>query len=214
LFAQGPRAETKAAEVHDVALPDGSVITVGAQSQVDYEFTEKERRAKVASGDAFFVVNKDATRPFIVSVDDVKITAVGTKFEVRRRSEGVNVAVAEGIVEVSQPAAEPIRLQQGQTVMASRQTQPSVQPVSARDIGAWRNGRLVFDNATLGDLVSDANRYGTVRIVIEDPVLAKERITSSFRAAQVEGVLQSLQAVLPLTVQRADNGDIVLRARR
>ncbi|MDY6945562.1 MAG: FecR domain-containing protein [Pseudomonadota bacterium] len=214
LFAQASRAETKPAEIRELTLPDGSVVTVGAQSQVDHEFTAKQRRARLTDGDAFFVVSTEAARPFIVSVDDVRITAVGTRFEVRRRSEGVNVAVADGSVEVSWPDAEPVRLQAGEAVMVRKQTQPTVQSIAARDIGAWRQGRLVFDDATLGDLVSDANRYGTVRIVIEEPALAKERINTSFRVAQVEGVLQSLQAVLPVTVQRADNGDIVLRARR
>lgn len=214
VFFQGPQLETQVAEVRDVTLPDGSVITLGAQSQLDYEFTSQQRRATLAGGDAFFSVSKDATRPFIVTVDAVQITVVGTQFEVRRRSEGVNVAVVEGIVEVSQPATEPVRLQRGQSVVAVEHSQPTIQSVSTQDIAAWREGRLVYDNATLGDLVADANRYGTTRIIIEDPQLAKERITSSFRTTQVAGVLETLQTSLPLTVEHQADGDIVLRARR
>lgn len=214
LFLRTPHIATQVAEVRDETLPDGTVITLGAQSRLDYEFTSQARRATLTGGDAFFAVSKDAARPFIVSVDDVRIEVVGTQFEVRRRSEGVSVAVAEGIVEVSQPATDPVRLQRGEAVMAVKRAQPTIQPVSARDIAAWRDGRLVYDNATLGDLVADVNRYGTTRITIEDPRLANERITSSFRATEVEGVLETLQLALPLTVERQSDGDIVLRARR
>ena len=214
LFFRNPQIATEVAEVRDVTLPDGSVVTLGGQSQLDYKFTSTERRATLTAGDAFFSVSKDEKRPFIVSVDKVQITAVGTQFEARRRIEGVNVAVAEGSVEVSQTAGEPVRLQRGQSLMADQRTQPTIQPVKARDVGAWRQGRLVFDNATLGDLVADANRYGTTRIIIKDAPLAKERFNSSFRVDQLEGVLESLQVALPLTVQREANGDIALSARR
>ena len=213
LFVRGSRIETPVGEVRDATLSDGTVVTLGAKSQLDHDVREGKRRVKLLEGEAFFVVTEDAGRPFIVSIDDVSVIAVGGKFEVRRRAEGVNVAVLEGSVEVAQPAAKPVHVQAGEGVTAVKQRQLEVGSVRPNDIGAWREGRMVYENATLGDLAADAHRYGTARIIIETPQLAKQRITSSFRAAQVEGVLQTLQVALPITIRRESNGDIVVRAR-
>lgn len=212
LVFRGSRIETQVGEVRDVTLPDGTVLTLGAKSQLDHDIGKRQRRVELLEGEAFFAVSEDAERPFIVVVDDVSITAVSTQFEVRRRSASVKVAVLEGIVEVAQPAAEPVRVQPGEGVVAVKRQQLDVSSVRTNDIGAWREGRLVYENATLADLAADANRYGTARIIIETPPLAQERITSSFKATQVEGVLQALQVALPIAIRRESNGDIVLRA--
>jgi transmembrane sensor len=210
---RGSRIETQVGEVRDSTLPDGTVVTLGAKSQLDHDVRERKRRVKLLAGEAFFVVSEDAGRPFTVGIDDVSVTAVGGKFEVRRLAESVNIAVLEGGVEVSQPSAKPVHVQAGEGVAAVKQRKLEVSPVRINDIGAWREGRMVYENATLGDLAADAHRYGTARIIIETPQLARQRITSSFRAAQVEGVLQTLQVALPISIRRESNGDILVRAR-
>jgi transmembrane sensor len=88
-----------------------------------------------------------------------------------------------------------------------------IRPVDAMDVGAWRSGRLVYDNAALRDIVADANRYTHTRIVIVDPQLETLRLTTSFRTSQVDGMVETLQAALPLVAERRVNGDILLRAR-
>ena len=168
-------------------------------------------------GDAFFSVAKDVTRPFFVVIDGVQIEAVGTQFEVRERAEGVSVAVVEGDVEVSRPEsgeAQIVRLHRGESVIADYAAVDPVRNVSPDDVGAWRAGRLVYDNVELRDVVADANRYINAKIIIQDPELATERITTSFRTTQVEGMLETLQSALPLSADRQPNGDIVLHARR
>ncbi len=91
--------------------------------------------------------------------------------------------------------------------------QLTVRAVEPTDIAAWRSGRLVYDNAELSDIVADANRYARSRIVIADAQLESLRVTTSFRTSQVEGMVETLQAALPLVAERQADGDIVLRAR-
>lgn len=218
LFSRDPnQIATHVAEVRELTLPDGSQVTVGAQSRLEYEFTPRARRVTMDDGDAFFSVAKDATRPFFVVIDGVQIKAVGTQFEVRERVEGVSVAVVEGDVEVSRPEsgeAQIVRLHRGESVIADYAAVDPIHNVSPDDVGAWRAGRLVYDNVELRDVVADANRYINAKIIIQDPELATERITTSLRTTQVEGMLETLQRALPLSADRQPNGDIVLRARR
>lgn len=207
---------TQVAEVRETTLPDGTQVTLGAQSQLTFEVTEKLRRATVVGGDAYFAVTRDPARPFTVSIDDVQVRVVGTQFEIRRRSGEVSVAVAEGLVDVSRvdAAGEAVRLHRGEALTAHNGGQSAVRAVETADIAAWRSGRLVYDNAELRDVVADANRYARSRIVIADPQLASLRVTTSFRTSQVDGMIETLQVALPLTVERQATGDIFLRARQ
>jgi len=214
-FLQRPtQVVTQAAEVRETTLPDGTRVVLGAQSRLDFQVTQQTRQATVIGGDAYFAVAHDAARPFTVSIDDVQVRVVGTQFEVRRRSGAVSVAVAEGTVDVSRTnAAKAVRLHRGEAVTAGQSAQLAVRAVDPAEIAAWRSGRLVYDNAELRDVVEDANRYARSRIVIGDAQLESLRVTTSFRTSQVEGMIETLQAVLPLVAERRADGEIVLRAR-
>ena len=205
---------TQMAEVRETTLPDGTRVVLGAQSQLSFEVAQNVRRAAVVGGDAYFEVAHDTARPFTVSIDDVQVRVVGTQFEVRRRSGEVSVAVADGIVDVSRSnTAAAVRLQRGEAVTAGRNAQLSVHAIEPADIAAWRSGRLLYDDAELRDVVADANRYARSHIVIADAQLESLRVTTSFRTSQVEGMIETLQAVLPLVAERRTDGQIVLRAR-
>jgi transmembrane sensor len=210
---QPTQVATAMAEVRETTLPDGTRVVLGAQSQLSFDVTSNVRRATVVGGDAYFAVAHDTARPFTVSIDDVQVRVVGTQFEIRRRTGEVSVAVEEGTVEVSRTNAAAVRLHRGEAVTAGESAHLSVHAVEPADIAAWRSGRLLYDNAELRDVVADANRYARSRIVIADAQLESLRVTTSFRTSQVEGMIETLQAVLPLVAERQAGGEIVLHAR-
>ncbi len=213
---QPTQVTTHVAEVRETTLPDGTRVVLGAESQLSFELTRRVRHATVVGGDAYFAVTRDSARPFTVSIGDVQVRVVGTQFEIRRRSGAVRVAVAEGTVDVSRTdaAGAAVRLRRGEALTARSGLANSIHAVEPTDIAAWRSGRLVYDNAELRDVVADANRYARSQIVIADVQLTGLRVTTSFRASQVEGMIETLQAALPLVAERQPNGDIVLRARQ
>lgn len=204
---------TQLAEVREMTLPDGTRIVLGAQSQIDFLVTGKTRHATVISGDAFFAVAHDATRPFVVETGDYTVRVLGTQFEIRRRPDTVRVAVSEGRVAVKRVDMEDASVLMSGAAWTAGSGGVEVRPVDAMDVGAWRSGRLVYDNAALRDIVADANRYTRSHIVVVDPQLETLRLTTSFRTSQVDGMVETLQAALPLVAERRANGDILLRAR-
>jgi transmembrane sensor len=204
---------TQLAEVREMTLPDGTRIVLGAQSQIDFLVTGKTRHATVISGDAFFAVAHDATRPFVVATGDYTVRVLGTQFEIRRRPDTVRVAVSEGRVAVKRVDMEDASVLMSGAAWTAGSGGVEVRPVDAMDVGAWRSGRLVYDNAALRDIVADANRYTRSHIVVVDPQLETLRLTTSFRTSQVDGMVETLQAALPLVAERRANGDILLRAR-
>ncbi len=99
---------TELGELRKVALPDGSIVQLNTDSAVDVRFSSSERRLRLTRGEAHFTVAKNRARPFTVSAGGVDVRAVGTVFNVRLRSEAVEVLVTEGKVMVGdEPSQRP-----------------------------------------------------------------------------------------------------------
>lgn len=218
----GERYETQIAEVRALNLPDGSRITLGAHSRIDVRFTEGERRLKLTGGEAFFEVQKDARRPFVVDAGETRVRVLGTKFEVHRGQERINVAVLEGTVEVDSSQTPDSKgtprhiLKAGQQITTGR-SQPNATPEPTNPNtppGAWRTGRLSYDNARLVEVIADVNRYYPAGITLGADELVDLKVTTAFSVGQIEPLLNSLTRALPISARRAPDGHVTLEPRR
>lgn len=225
LVPRGPDFSTQVAEIRNVPLDDGSVVTLGAKSALDVKFSNEERTVRLAGGEAFFSVSRNAARPFVVLAGDTRIRVVGTKFNVNYDGERVRVSVLEGVVEVMREdggvkqvtsgntSGSVVKLVAGQQVVAfAAAPLAKAEPLNGAEPGAWREGRLSYQDAPLSEIVADANRYRAGQIKIMSPSLAHERLTTSFRTSQIDQMLGTLPDSLPLVVQRKPDGSIVLRS--
>ncbi|WP_162906601.1 FecR family protein [Algihabitans albus] len=210
--------ETQVAETREIALADGSSVTLGARTRISVELGETARNIRLHSGDAFFEVAKDSARPFIVESDGAYIEALGTAFDVRRRPERLGVAVAEGTVEFRATAPNDqtvsTRLSAGQQISADRQgVLDGITAIQPATVGAWRRSRLVYNGAALSDVVADANRYHDDWILLRDRTAAQLEITAVFDAADIDGMLAALGEALPIVVWRAPGPLIMIGSR-
>jgi transmembrane sensor len=213
--------ETSIAEIRDMALDDGSVVTLGARSALDVRFSKAERTVRLARGEAFFSVSHDSGRPFVVLAGDKRIRVVGTKFNVNFDGDHVRVSVLRGIVQVM-PAGDAgayrtskhagsVTLVAGQQLLAMTSTPLGrPQPLGGAQPDAWRTGRLTYQDASLAEIVADANRYYGHDIRIVSPSLMGERLTTSFRTTQIDQMLETLPASLPIEVKRDSDGTVEL----
>lgn len=216
---------TGARQSLNIALDDGTSVILGAGSEIETSFTHKAREVRLIAGAALFNVVSDAARPFSVSAGDLTAKAIGTQFGVRNSGGIYRVAVAEGEVEVSFPykiggrsTAMTVQrsLHVGQQIAASIDNGlRSVKSIDVAEVGAWRHNRLVYDGATIAELVADANRYDTRTIVIADGAeeIALLKLTGSFSGDNIDRMLLTLQDVHPVTVDTSDPDTIRLRRR-
>lgn len=222
LRPHGPDYATRVAEIRDVRLNDGSVVTLGARSALDVDFTPAERTVRLTSGEAFFSISHDVSRPFVVLAGDKRIRVVGTKFNVNYDGRHIRVSVQQGIVDVMRgtaphdagraPPADSVRLVAGQQIAAAAAGPlEAPEPLRGAEPGAWRSGRLNYQDASLAEIVSDANRYRAQAIRIASPSLANERLTTSFSISQIDQMLETLPNTLPVVVKRDADGSIALQ---
>ncbi|ULQ46657.1 FecR domain-containing protein [Flagellatimonas centrodinii] len=205
---------TPVAEIREIVLTDGTQLTLGARSKVEVRFTDTERRVILSDGEAFFAVQPDPTRPFFVRAEATEVRVVGTRFNVRLGTDVVEVAVEEGRVDVAAPATPGSRLMAGEQITTARPAAATPMPLTVAPrrapapshVGAWRDGRLDYNNARLVDVIADARRYYPGRIDLQETSLGSLRVTTSFRADQVLSMLDSLEGTLPVSVnRRGDN---------
>lgn len=97
--------DTDVGEQRSITLADGSIIELNARSKVRVAFGDRQREVQLLQGQALFRVAKDHSRPFIVHAGSTSVRAVGTQFDVYRKSSGTIVTVLEGRVAVVSDAS-------------------------------------------------------------------------------------------------------------
>ena len=215
-------ATTEVGRLRTVELPDGSVVQLNSDSAVEVRFESAVRRVALSRGEAHFTVARNPGRPFIVSAAGVDVRVVGTVFNVRLRSEAVDVLVTEGKVRVgsvaqpvmgaiSSPAEAPLsELTAGQHVSVALPARGA--PVVAAPVDvpsteiqrtlAWRTRRLDFDAVPLADIVAEINRHNRHQLSIVDARLNGQRFGGSFPAGEYETFVRMLEANFGVVAER------------
>lgn len=204
------RFTTAIAIDRDVALLDGSRVSLGGASELEAHFERDLREVELAKGEAYFEVAHDASRPFIVAAGAVSIRAVGTAFNVRRTGERVTIAVTEGRVRItSSEGASMSRASGADALEAVAGQQVSYDPhasglavisISPAQATSWRDHRLEFVNEPLDIVVANINRYSTRPLRIADAQIGALTFTGTVRPDALDGWLRALGKILPVHV--------------
>ncbi|WP_460120291.1 FecR family protein [Pseudomonas sp. H3_G09] len=206
------RAEfvTALGERKHVALPDGSVIDLNSRSRLQVRYEQDRRVIELSAGEALFSVEHDASRPFIVEAGSGKVTVTGTRFDVRRDATQTLVAVEQGTVKVQGSAAPDnqfinLTAGLGTSVDAQGQVRPAY-AVNPAQLTAWRNGKLVFNNASLSEVAVEVSRYRDKPLTVSQPNVASLRLTSVFKSDDTDALLKALPTILPVAVRTLADG--------
>ena len=204
-----------------VRLRDGSQVTLAPDSRLTEPATVgRTTREVTLDGKAYFDVVHDSLNPFTVVVGGERIRDIGTQFVVdaytrdpgRGPASAPNqprmlVAVSSGAVRIEFPPSvadtrEGVTAvgEGGATIvrageMARVDARGQTTIVARADIATWTgwtSGALVFNKSPLADVVRELERWYDIDIVISDPVLARQRVTATFRDMPISHVLNTL----------------------
>jgi ferric-dicitrate binding protein FerR (iron transport regulator) len=187
-------------------LPDGSVVSLHAGSQISYaaKFDSKIRKVEL-KGEAYFEVAHDKTKPFVVASGDARVKVLGTKFNVNTNtSDGtMEVVLTSGKVSVffKRSPQKNVSLNPGEkAVLLVDQKQISKSPNADPNYMAWKTKVLVFDNETLAQVLNTLQNVYQTPVTLTDPALSECRVTASFDGQSLESVLQVIKETLDLHV--------------
>jgi transmembrane sensor len=191
-------------------LPDGTHLELNAQTAAVVQLGADDRRVRLAGGEAFFHVAKDASRPFYVETPAGVVRVTGTAFNVRVDSaQRLEVTVQEGSVQV-RPSGAPTRDLRGGDQLVSDRQQVSVSTLSAGQLDdalAWREGRVVFAATPLREALDRFARYHGRHLSCSDRAAAA-RIGGRYSLDDLDGFLSFLETDMAMRVARGADGSI------
>ncbi|MBC9929095.1 FecR family protein [Chitinophaga qingshengii] len=168
------------AQHYSIKLSDGTVVSLNSVSSLRFPvpFTAGSREVYL-TGEAYFAVAHDATRPFLVHTPQGTVQVLGTAFNVNTYdSTVVKVSLVEGAVKMEQVALKP-----GQQAVAST-SGIRVQPFDETTELSWRQGIFYFSNTSLADIARILPRWFGTPIIMDNPHIARETFTGSVERSQ------------------------------
>lgn len=200
---------TAVGERATINLADGSRLLLNTNSEVKVDFSGRRRGLQLVSGEAWFDVAKDPSRPFVVRAGDHTVTALGTSFDVRMGPQGVlKVAVVEGRVAIGALGGGHVSdVRAGERIDV--QGEAAVLRPAGPVAGDWRQGRIEFASATLAEAVSEMNRYRRTPIVVTDPKVARLQVSGVFYTGEGSGFLDALPITHPVSVRVAQDAVLI-----
>ncbi|RYE20288.1 MAG: DUF4974 domain-containing protein, partial [Sphingobacteriales bacterium] len=193
------------------ALPDGSFVTLNKHSHIEFSENRngKTRDVKL-TGEAFFNVAPDKSKPFIISVNDVKVQVVGTSFNVKSDVKKTEVIVETGIVKVAKNSNDVTLKPNEKATVYSNAAKPVKELNDDVLYNYYRTKEFVCNATPLWRLADVLNEAYGVNINIPDQRLRQMAITTTFRNEPIENILAVIGETFNIKVERKGNY-IVLR---
>lgn len=166
-------------------LADGTKVWLNSETVLRYpvQFTGKERKVEL-TGEAFFEVARNEKVPFLVESGDQTIKVLGTEFNISSYNEDqvMKTTLVKGSVEVfikNQPGIKQKLKPNEQSTINKADHQISKQTVDPYQYVAWKEGRFVFQDQNLGEIMKTLSKWYNVNVVFNNEELKKIRFTGN-----------------------------------
>lgn len=181
-----------------VKLPDGTLVWLNAESVLRFpESFKGNHRALEFSGEAYFDVAKDPSKPFIIQTAKTKVQVLGTRFNLRAfaKESSTSVVVEEGKVRFSEKSGQQQAILTANNMGVFEDSSSPIIKAQKVEVGkyiAWKNNELLLDNLTIEEIAQILERWYNVEIKVSTAELAKERYTGNFNNPSLKQVLESM----------------------
>lgn len=199
-------AHSPMGSVSEWVLPDNTVIFLNSGSRIRYTMEGNEQVREVfLEGEAWFDVEKDKKRPFLVHTPLYDVFVTGTKFNVKAypSENKVITTLEEGEILLKSAGQakleEEIRLNPGEQAVLGREIKHlSIQKVETRYYTSWKDNKLIFMNMNLKELLVLLERKFGVDIEVKDPSILDYHCDGTFKNESILDVMQIIQRTLPI----------------
>jgi transmembrane sensor len=198
--------ETGIGETDSLRLPDGTRVVMAPGSKLAFaaDYGSKTRRVELF-GEALFDVAHDDARPFSVLAGSATIRDIGTTFTVRHfRDANVEVAVTKGSVVLHRSDTqerEGVVLRAGDLGIFNRGLATLHRAAVTAADTAFVSGMLVFEETPMPAVAAELQRWYGITLRIDDPKIASQHITASFKGESVREVLNVIGLAIGVGIE-------------
>lgn len=197
---------TKYGEQLETYLPDGSRITLNAHSRLKY-FSDNPRKVWL-EGEAFFEIEKkpETHEKFLVFTSDLKVTVLGTSFNVNARNDKTRVFLEEGKVDLQldESEKEVIQMEPGDLVTYSKKQniiKEKKNNVSSLEQSSWKVGTLIFNDTPLTQALYEIEDVYGIQFVLEFDKPYEGTITGGVPINNLRVTLETLNEVYGIIIK-------------
>lgn len=196
-----------------VNLPDGSRVYLNKGSEISYQQAFNQQRAVELSGEAFFEVMSDPANPFSVYSGAVKVSVLGTSFNVKQLKDSpqVEVYVKTGKVQMSlEETDQTVTLEPEEFGLAEK----DIISTSLQELPnyiSWKTKDFKFVDTKLMDVLQELKDSYHVEIQTGDIDLSQMRITTSYSEQSIDAILETIGTAFGLTVSHDKEGYILTK---
>ena len=188
---------TQKGERSTLLLSDGTSIHLNSVTKVRFPIMfAKEKREVFLDGEGFFEVAHNESSPFIVHTTNANIRVLGTIFNVTSYSEDnkTQVVVSEGQVALAGTQEQKVvLLHRNQMSCVMKGGSPTTAEAIRTDkYLAWLKNQMVFDNATLAEVIKQLSRKYDVAFEVHDPTLLNRHIVATYGNESLSQIIRSL----------------------
>jgi len=214
--AQALTFRTRLGEMRDISLDDGTKVALNTESEIRVLYGKEQRTVELIRGEALFDVAHEAERPFVVDAIGFQARTVGTSFAIQQlRGVAPQLVVKEGIVDVTPANATSLRVTANTRITVLSGGKVSRKMLSQADLDRelmWREGKIAFEDTPLRNAIAAFDRYGSVHIEVEDPLLLNHTVTGVFSSDDPMGFAKTVAEVFDIKAIPEGRG-IVLRKK-
>lgn len=150
-----------------ITLSDGSLVFLNSGSKLEFPvgFRGTERKVKL-TGEAYFEVAKDLSKPFIVVSGNGTTEVLGTKFNVSNYPEDglIKATLLEGKIKFSHNSSKEAEILRPGQQAVLKENNIEVQAVHAEDFMAWKDNRFIFKNEELSVIMRQLSRWYDIEV--------------------------------------------------
>lgn len=189
-----------------LVLPDGSKVWLNSGSKLRYErdFNRKNRTVFL-TGEAFFDVTANKSKPFDVVTGLFTVRAIGTAFNVfSYKNNEFETSLEEGVSQVYRSGRNDqdkqiIRMIPGQRVVFDeKQAKLILSEGDVSQFSTWREGKLTFKNVPMNEVIMKLERWFNIDIELNDSSLLQYRYTAVFEHETIQQTMEMLRFSSPI----------------
>lgn len=199
-----------------INLPDGSSVILNENSQIEIaeNFNSDAKREVYLMGEAYFDINHDSERPFIVHTGKLKTTVLGTAFNIKSSAgaKTVTVTVTRGKVEVGDENQTFNVITPNEQIVFNEEHNNVVKtPVKAESYIKWTNEDIYFDDVSIKDVAKQLQERFGVSIVFSNEQIKTCKFSATFLKSQsLPQILNIIAEFNQIKYQFRDNKVVVL----
>ena len=209
----------------DIRLPDGSKVWLNAGSKLIFpqKFTNNKKRHVYLQGEAYFDVSRNEEVPFVVTLDNIDVTVLGTEFNMNDNNYNgqLEIVLVEGGISLKENKniksllKKEIKLKPNQKAIYNK-TDDRIEVESDVDVTyftSWKEGIIEFRRENITNVFKQLSKYYNVKFVTEKSVELNRKISGKLDLKEsFNDVMKVVTDAAPITY-RIEEGTVYVNSK-